>query len=114
MSEVAATPVRLPRFPWGRYWIAFAIIFVFAISPFVPVYIASEIANANHCAVDENAIHECRIDGKDWGETLHVMGVLGWLFLVTMPLGGIAFFGWVAILIAHRLSFGSRQRRMRQ
>ena len=66
------------------------------------------IANAYGCKVDEGSVHPCIIGGVDRGELLYSMGVLGWLMLVTLPVGGLAFLVWLAILIAHRLRWKNR------
>lgn len=63
------------------------VILLLALSPVISVAIASEIANANGCELDEGSVHPCIVNGEDIGETLYTMGVLGWLMLATIPLG---------------------------
>jgi hypothetical protein len=41
--------------------------------------------------------------GIDLGETLVTMGVLGWLGLITLPVGGIASAIWLAAWIGRQV-----------
>jgi hypothetical protein len=96
---------RLPlqkKFPWLLYWIALALIIVITVAPVGSVVACGIIANINECRVDEGSVHPCIINGKDYGHMLYVMGVMGWLMLVTLPAGVIAFAIWLVILIMHR------------
>ena len=65
------------------------------------------IANSHGCKVDEGSVHPCVINGKDYGQLLYTLGVLGWLMLVTIPGGLFAFVIWL-ILILHRASWQKR------
>ncbi len=58
-----------------------------AFSPLISVAIAGGIASANGCQLDEGSVHPCVVNGKDMGETLYTMGVMGWLMLATIPIG---------------------------
>ena len=60
------------------------------------------IANAYGCKVDEGSVHPCIINGDDYGQLLYTLGVLGWLMLVSLPIGLFAFVVWLLILILHR------------
>jgi hypothetical protein len=108
------TRVPPPRFPWLGYWLALAVIVVVASAPLISAFLATEIANANGCVLDGAAVHECRVEGVDRGDLLHSVAMSDRLFLVTMPLGGIAFLGWLAILIPHRLRWGSKRKMVRK
>jgi len=102
------TPRR--RFPWWVYWLALAFIVVFALLPVASVATAGWIAEASGCMLDEGSIHPCIINGVDWGPDLYTFGVLGWLMLATLPLGGGAFLVWLLVLVIHRIAFGRSQR----
>ena len=99
-----AAPKR--RFPWWAYWLAFAFIAVFTLWPVGAVTLAQLIADANGCRVDEGSVHPCIVGGQDLGETLYTLGVLGWLMLVTLPLGFGALIVWLIILLIHRAAWG--------
>jgi hypothetical protein len=97
------------RFPWAVYWLVFAILVVLTIWPVISVLVASSIAEANGCALDEGSVHPCLVTGADWGEALYAMGVLGWLMLATLPLGGGALLVWLIILLIHRIAWRRRK-----
>ena len=77
-------PVR-KRFAWIPYWIVLVLIVLVAFAPIGSVITCGWIANAHGCKVDEGSVHPCIINGKDYGQLLYTLGVLGWL---------ISRFGW--------------------
>ncbi len=104
-------PTSLPvrkRFPWILYWVVLAIIVLVALAPLGSVVACGWIANAHGCKVDEGSVHPCMINGKDYGQLLYTLGVLGWLMLVTLPVGGLAFMIWLIVLFLHRASWRRR------
>jgi hypothetical protein len=46
--------------------------------------------------------------GKDYGEVLYTMGILGWLRLATIPLGMIAGVVWLIALVLHHSAWKRR------
>jgi hypothetical protein len=74
-------PVR-KRFPWIFYWIVLVLIVLFAFATIGSVMTCAWIANSHDCKVDEGSVHPCIINGKDYGQLLYTLGVLGWLMLV--------------------------------
>jgi hypothetical protein len=44
----------------------------------------------------------------DYGELLYSLGVMGWLMLVTIPGGLVAFAGWLIFFILHRVAWRKR------
>jgi hypothetical protein len=100
-------PVR-KRFPWILYWIVLAIIVLVALAPLGSVVACGWIANAHGCKVDEGSVHPCMINGKDYGQLLYTLGVLGWLMLLTLPVGALAVMIWLIVLILHRASWRRR------
>jgi hypothetical protein len=104
-------PPPLPtrkRFPWIFYWIVLVFIVLFAFAPVGSVMTCAWIANSHGCQVDEGSVHPCVINGKDYGQLLYTLGVLGWLMLVTIPGGLFAFVVWLIVLILHRASWRKR------
>ncbi len=103
MSEIAA---RRRGFPWLRYLLGFLAIFAFMIAPIVVAVGSGNFAAAHGCQVDEGSVHPCVIGGTDYGKTFYSLGVVGWLMLVTFPLGLVAgaalFVGMVVHLLARR------------
>jgi hypothetical protein len=96
------------RFPWLIYLILLFVILAVALAPVGSVALCGWIANANGCQVDEGSVHPCMINGKDYGQLLYTLGVLGWLMLVTIPAGMIGFILWLVALIIHRVSWRKR------
>ena len=91
----------MKRFPWIVYLLIAFLILVLAASPIISVTIAGVVANSHGCRLDEGSVHPCVIGGHDYGETLYTLGVLGWLMLVTLPAGALAFVVWLIVLLVH-------------
>ena len=96
------------RFPWIWYLLVLVVISAFALAPIGSVMLCGAIANAYGCKVDEGSVHPCIINGQDYGHLLYTLGVLGWLMLVTIPGGLLAFVIWLIVLILHRASWRKR------
>jgi len=90
------------RFPWLWYFLALFVILAFAFAPIGSVMLCGAIANAYACKVDEGSVHPCIINGHDYGHLLYTLGVLGWLMLVTLPVGLFAFVVWLIVVMLHR------------
>ena len=104
-------PPPLPvqkRFPWILYWIVLFLIVLVAFAPVGSVVACGLIANAHGCRVYEGSVHPCLINGKDYGQLLYTLGVMGWLMLVTLPAGVFAFVLWLIVLIFHRANWRRR------
>jgi len=116
-SEPAAVnpppvPVR-KRFHWIFYWIVLALIAIVAFAPVGSVVACGLIANTLGCRVDEGSVHPCVIGGKDYGQLLYTLGVMGWLMLVTLPAGVLAFAAWLIVLVLHRSAWRKRAANLR-
>src|SRR6201993_2585595 len=106
-------PPPLPvqkRFPWILYWIVLVLIVLVAFAPVGSVVACGLIANAHGCRVDEGSVHPCVIGGKDYGQLLYTLGVMGWLMLVTIPAGAGAFALWLVALFLHRGAWRKRNK----
>jgi hypothetical protein len=99
------------RFPSLAYGLVLAAILLLSLLPVISVLVAYAIANANGCALDEGSVHLCLVGGQDLGSLLYTLGVLGWLMLATLPLGGIAVVVWLVILIIHRIAWARTNRK---
>ncbi|MDQ6860687.1 MAG: hypothetical protein M3032_05975 [Verrucomicrobiota bacterium] len=89
------------RFPWLIYVAALVVIALITLAPVGSVAFAGLVANSHGCQLDEGSVHPCVIVGKDYGETLYTLGVLGWLMLITLPAGALAFLVWLIIVLVH-------------
>jgi len=96
------------RFPWIIYWVVLFLILVVTLSPVASVVTAGWIANTHGCRVDEGSAHACMIGGKDYGDLLYTMAVLGWLMIVTIPGGALALMLWLIVLSLHRARWRKR------
>src|SRR5438034_2326378 len=96
------------RFPWVVYVLVVLAILAVALAPVGSVAVCGWIANTHGCKVDEGSVHPCIIGGYDYGQLLYTLGVLGWLMLVTLPGGALAFVVWMIVLTVHRASWRRR------
>jgi hypothetical protein len=78
-------------------------ILVIAMLPVISVSLTYAIASALGCSVNEGGATPCPFMGIDLGETLVTMMVLGWLGLITLPVGGVALAVWLAAWIGRRI-----------
>jgi hypothetical protein len=78
-------------------------ILVIALLPAISVSLTYVIASALGCSVNEGGATPCPFMGVDLGETLVTMMVLGWLGLLTLPVGGVALAVWLAAWIGRRI-----------
>jgi hypothetical protein len=74
--------------------------------PIVSVVIAGVVASWNGCTLHEGFVNPCVVGGRDIGETLYSMGVLGWFMIATIPIGMIVFVAWTVAWL-----FWTRRRR---
>lgn len=101
-------PLTGKRFPWILYWPALLLIIFVALAPVASVVACGIIANANGCQVDEGSVHPCIINGKDYGQILYTLGVMGWFMLLTLPAGVLGFVFWLIVLLLHRRAWRKR------
>lgn len=73
---------------------------VFAFIPLLITIIAGLIANGFGCRLDESGSYPCMVGSVDIGGALSLLGLIGWLSLITFPIGalGVLIFGGVAIV----------------
>ena len=105
-TDVPAKPSK--KFPWVIYLIALLLILAVALAPLGSVMVCSWIANIHGCKVDEGSVYPCLIGGKDYGQLLYTLGVLGWLMIATIPGGALALMIWLIVLILHRATWRKR------
>lgn len=75
------------------------LILVWTVWPVALVGVAGSIASANGCQLDEGSAHSCIVNGRDMGEQLYGMSVMGWFMLVTIPTGLFALATYFGILL---------------
>jgi hypothetical protein len=102
------SPKRGHAFTW--LGVTLVLIILIAGAPLISATIASGIAGALGCTVNEGGASACIFRGNDIGETLADMFVLGWLAFVTLPFGAILFGIWLIVACIVTL----RRRRQRR
>ena len=86
---------------------------LFAIAPVAFAIGAGTLGASLGCEVNEGSINPCPLWGYDIGEALYQFTVLGWLGLMTLPIGlSIAAIGLVLLLVVflRRLYVTARKR----
>lgn len=63
---------------------------LWTIFPIACVLAATAIAEAFGCQVDEGGVRPCTAFGRELGEQLHTMFVMGWFSFLTIPSGVVA------------------------
>lgn len=85
-----------------RTWIIHAIILLIiaaiGFGPWIPVVIASNIAQANGCELHEGSPQPCIVDGVDRSEDLYAMGMMGWITVAACPLAIAALLLYLLVL----------------
>src|SRR5580693_6939704 len=95
----------------ATFWLIVTLILIVLLAgaPLISAFISGGIASALGCTVNEGGASGCIFMGRDISELLLDMFVLGWLALVTLPFGAIAFGVW--LLVACIVAVVRRRRR---
>ncbi|MFJ6321598.1 MULTISPECIES: hypothetical protein [unclassified Rhizobium] len=75
---------------WRLVIFALLGIALFALSPILVTALASLVANAAGCELNEGQVHACIIVGRDYGDLLYQMGLFGWVMIFTIPVAEVA------------------------
>jgi hypothetical protein len=75
------------------------VIFAIGIGPWISVAIAGTIAEANDCILNESTVNPCIVNGKDMGETLYTMGMMGWIGIATCPVALILLGVYLLVIV---------------
>ena len=97
------------KFPWLWYIMALVLLLVVTMFPVPFLFFASWFAEANGCTVNEGGIYPCIVDGTDWGDSLAMMGMSGWLLIATIPIMAFGVTVWAAVLLIHRIVWARRR-----
>lgn len=72
----------------------FVLIGILSISPLLVALFSGLIGQCLGCNINEAGTDDCIRFGIPFGLILNPLGVMGWLMLITIPLGIMAFFAW--------------------
>jgi hypothetical protein len=85
-------------------------IFVISALPLLLAVGAGTVAGWYGCIVNEGMSNPCIIGGVDYGDTFYTFFGLGWIGLVTIPLGLVAALFWMVIFAITRACAVDRSR----
>ena len=106
MSPVDPTGAPPPApFNMRPYWQLLALIAIFALGPMAIVYLASVIADLNHCTIVDTGPTPCLVAGQDRGGTLYDMASMVQVSFVTLPIGILLGFLWMSVLIISQMAY---------
>ena len=92
-----------------RNAIVFGVILSWAVFPLVCVLLAATVSAVCGCSLNEGSPTPCVLFGTDVGKPLYILGVMGWLSIVTLPTGGIALLAYLAFLLIERSVIAKRR-----
>lgn len=75
------------------------LILLWIVWPIALTATAGAIAAANGCQLNEAQINSCIVNGREMGDTLYTLGVMGWFMLVTIPTGLLALLIFLLVLL---------------
>ena len=85
-----------------RNAIVFGVILSWAVFPLLCVLLAAAVSTICGCSINEGSPTPCLVFGTDIGKPLYILGVMGWLSIVTLPTGAIALLVYLAFLMIER------------
>lgn len=65
------------------------------LGPMISLFVAAGIASHYGCTLHEGFVNPCVVAGRDIGETLYTMAVMGWMMMLTLPLGAAVLAAWI-------------------
>jgi hypothetical protein len=63
--------------------------------PLCSLLLAGTLANLLGCTLNEADVHPCTIVGVPIGSLLYALSAIGWLMIVTLPLGAVGLVTWI-------------------
>ena len=96
---------RITPKAWQVDIVILGIITLYIISPAIPGFIAPVIADIFGCELSEAGSVPCFVCGRDIGESLWTMGLVGWgwLILITLITGAPVLIGYLLLIIVRCL-----------
>lgn len=91
-----------------KFRIAVVAALVVCLAPMLSMFVAAAIADHFGCRLHEGFANPCLVAGRDIGEALYNMAMMGWLMLFTLPLAALLLIAW---LVAEIVAALRRRRR---
>ena len=63
--------------------------------PVISLLLAGTLAKLLGCTLNEADVHPCHIVGVQIGPFLYALSALGWLMILSLPLGAVALVTWI-------------------
>lgn len=82
---------------------------VVGLAPLAAVMVSLVTARVTGCAVNEGSAKQCMVAGIDISHAIYAGFMMGWLFMLTLPVAAIAVLLWIVVAMR-----GSRQRHDRR
>ena len=77
-------------------WIIVGGVFL-SMVPLLCLVFSATLASLLGCTVNEADIHPCHVLGVSIGPVLYALSVMGWLMIVSLPLGTVILLTWLGV-----------------
>jgi hypothetical protein len=68
-----------------------------SIVPLLSLVFSGTTASLLGCTVNEADVHPCHLLGISIGPILYALSVMGWLMIVSLPLGAVVLLTWLGV-----------------
>lgn len=87
------------KLPILKILLGYIIITLITLGPLLITLLGGAAASLFGCTISEVGPQECLVLSVDIGWLFYAMGVIGWLFIITVPLGVLLFFLWTVMTV---------------
>jgi hypothetical protein len=88
------------------FLLGLVLIVLVAAAPLLVTMGAGTYAASHGCTLHEGFVNPCIVDGRDVGQTLYKLGMVGWFSIATLPLGALAalvlIVAWIVTAVVSR------------
>ena len=87
------------KLPILKILLGYIIIALITLGPLLITLLGGAAASLFGCTISEVGPQECLVLSVDIGWLFYAMGVIGWLFIITVPLGVLLFVLWTVMTV---------------
>jgi len=87
------------KLPILKILLGYIIIALITLGPLLITLLGGAAASLLGCTISEVGPQECLVLSVDIGWLFYAMGVIGWLFIITVPLGVLLFVLWTVMTV---------------